>query len=451
MDRRGMLYVLLAALMSLLVLSACTVPVPPPPGAAESGAAPEAAEADEGVVTLTWGFWGSAEERATHEQVAEAFMAEHPNIRIEYWHFPWSDYFTKLQTLFAAGDPTAIPDVFFLWPTPRYAAEGVLENLDPWIEQSNYDLSDYWPALLESAMWNGSVYGLPRDVSVEVLYYNKDIFDEVGVEYPNESWTWDDFVAAAEQLTVVEPSGRVARYALGMEGGKWQLWVGQNRGSILDDMRNPSRCTLTEPEAMAGIQFFADLMDRNLAMRSANLNQAGGDAAVFQSGQVAMIIQNASRVSTFNAAGLNYDVAPVPIPADGQRAASAGGAAWVMSAVSDNKEEAWTFLSWLQSTDGGQRIYTEAGEIFPALRSTARSDAFLQAGKPPANREAFLIEGENAKVGRFGYFPEWGELSGSIIEPALERVWAGEATPEEVVPQLCEQVDAFLSEHGYPK
>ncbi|OUC07018.1 hypothetical protein RY27_17455 [Litorilinea aerophila] len=164
-----------------------------------------------------------------------------------------------------------------------------------------------------------------------------------------------------------------------------------------------------------------------------------------------MIIQNASRVSTFNAAGLNYDVAPVPIPADGQRAASAGGAAWVMSAVSDNKEEAWTFLSWLQSTDGGQRIYTEAGEIFPALRSTARSDAFLHAGKPPANREAFLIEGENAKVGRFGYFPEWGELSGSIIEPALERVWAGEATPEEVVPQLCEQVDAFLSEHGYPK
>ncbi|OUC07017.1 hypothetical protein RY27_17450 [Litorilinea aerophila] len=280
-----MLYVLLAALMSLLVLSACTVPVPPPPGAAESGAAPEAAqtgEAGEDVVTLTWGFWGSAEERATHEQVAEAFMAEHPNIRIEYWHFPWSDYFTKLQTLFAAGDPTAIPDVFFLWPTPRYAAEGVLENLDPWIEQSNYDLSDYWPALLESAMWNGSVYGLPRDVSVEVLYYNKDIFDEVGVEYPNENWTWDDFVAAAEQLTVVEPSGRVARYALGMEGGKWQLWVGQNRGSILDDMRNPSRCTLTEPEAMEGIQFFADLMNRNLAMRSANLNQAGGDAAVFQ-------------------------------------------------------------------------------------------------------------------------------------------------------------------------
>jgi len=448
MFKSRILSLVMSLLVLVLILSACVVPTPPP---AAAPAAPTPAAEEEKVVTLTWGFWGSPEERATHEKVAQAFMAEHPDIKIEYWHYPWSDYFTKLQTLFAGGDPKAIPDVFFLWPTPRYAAQGVLENLDPWIKKSNYDLSDYWPALLESAMYQGSVYGLPRDVSVEVLYYRKDIFDEVGVEYPNENWTWDDFVAAAEKLTVVEPSGRVARYALGMEGGKWQLWVGQNKGTILDDMRNPSKCTLTEPAAMEGIKFFADLMNRNLAMRSANLNQAGGDAAVFQSGQVAMIIQNASRVSTFNAAGLNYDVAVVPIPKGGQRSAAAGGAAWVMAAASDSKEEAWAFLSWLQSTDGGQRLYTASGEIFPALRSTARSDAFLKAGQPPANRQAFLTEGENAKVWRFGYFSEWGELSDSIIDPGLERVWAGEATPEEVVPQICEQVDAFLKEHGYPK
>ncbi len=327
----------------------------------------------------------------------------------------------------------------------------MLENLDPWIEKSGYDLSDYWPALLESAMYEGSVYGLPRDIGLEVLYYRKDIFDEAGVPYPTEDWTWDDLVAAAEKLTIVEPSGRVQRYALAMEGGKYQLWVGQNRGSILDDMRNPARCTLTEPPAMEAIKFFAGLMDKNYAMRDANLSQAGGDAAVFLSGQAAMIIQNASRVSTFNEAGLDYDVQVVPIPKGGQRSASAGGAAWVMSAFSDNKEEAWTFLQWLQSTEGGMRIYTESGEIFPALKSVARSDAFLKADKPPKNRMAFLIEGENAKVGRFGYFPEWGELNGSIILPGMQRIWAGEGTPEEVLPEICAEVDAFLQERGYPK
>ena len=254
-------------------------------------------------MTITWAMWGSPAEVETHQAVADAFMESHPDINIEIMAEPWNDYFTKIQTLWASGDSAAIPDVLFLWPTPRYAADGVLENLDSYIEAAGYDLDDYWPALLESAMYDGSVYGFPRDIGLEVLYYNKDIFDEAGVAYPDDTWTWDDFLAAAEALTVVEASGRVERYALGMEGGKWQLWVGQNGGSILDDMRNPSKCTLDEPAAIEGLQFFADMMNNNYAMRSANLNQAGGDAAVFSNGQVAMIIQNTSRVSQFNEAG----------------------------------------------------------------------------------------------------------------------------------------------------
>jgi multiple sugar transport system substrate-binding protein len=243
----------------------------------------------------------------------------------------------------------------------------------------------------------------------------------------------------------------VKRYGLAIEGGKWALWVNQNKGSILDDLRNPSKCTLTEPAATQAIEFFAGLLNDKLAIRDADLGQAGGDAAVFQSGQAALIIQNSSRVSAFNQAGLSYDVAPVPFPADGQRAAAAGGAAWVISEQSDNKEAAWTFLSWLQSAEGGQKLYTQSGEIFPALQSVAKSDAFLSSGQPPANRQAFLTEGENARVGRFGYFPDWDELSGSIIDAGLQPVWAGEAKAADVLPQICEQVDAFLKEKGYPK
>lgn len=400
-------------------------------------------------VTVTWGFWGDPNEVVTHQKVADAFMAANPDISIEIWHQPWGDYFTKLQTLWASGDASVIPDVVFLFPIPSYAATGVLENLDTYIADSDYNLSDYWPGLLDSAKFEGSVYGFPRDIGLEVLYYNKDIFDEAGVAYPDDTWTWDDFLAAAEKLTVIESSGRVSRYALGMEGGKYQLWVGQNNGAILDDFTTPTHCTLSEPEGTAGVQFFADLMDKQYAMRDADLGQAGGDAAVFQSGQVAMIIQNASRVSAFNAAGMNYDVSVVPIPEGGQRSAGAGGAAWAMSSGSDNKDAAWKFLSWLQSTDGGQAIYTASGEILPALVSTAKSDAFLGSDQPPTNREAFIVEGENAKVGRFGFFPEWNELSGSIIDPAMQTIWTGEAKPADVLPKLCGDVDAFLKDKGY--
>ena len=435
-----------------LVVSACAPPATPvtQPPAAEQPAA-EQPEAEAGPATITWAFWGSPEEAASHQMVAEAFMQEHPEIAIELWNQPWDDYFTKIQALWASGDSATIPDIAFLWPTPKYAAEGVLENLDPYIEAAGYNLDDYWPGLLESAKYEGSVYGFPRDIEVNVLYYNKDLLDQAGVTYPDENWTWDDLLAAAEKLTVKDDSGNTTQYALAMENNnKYDKWVNQNGGAILDDMRNPSKCMLDDPKSVQAIEFFAGMMDDGYAMRDADLSQAGGDQAVFLSGQAAMIIQNTSRVSAFNEAGMNYDVAVVPIPAGGKRYNPAGGAAWVMSSGSDNKDAAWTFLQWLQSSDGGEKIYTERGEIFPALQSVAESPAFM-TDQPPANKQAIITEAEASGVGGFGYFPEWDELQSSVINPGLDLIWAGEATPADELPQLCEQVNQFLADNGFPK
>ena len=442
-------------MVAVLALSACAPPAAPAPAAEQPAPAEqptEAAAAPAEPVTVTWAFWGSPEEAASHKIVADAFMVEHPEITIELWNQPWDDYFTKIQALWASGDAKTIPDVAFLWPTPKYAAEGVLENLDSFITESGYSLDDYWPGLLESAKYQGSVYGFPRDIEAAVLYYNKDLFDKAGVAYPNENWTWDDLTAAAEKLTVKDTSGTTTQYALAMEGGlsKWSKWVLQNGGSILDDMSNPSKCTMDEPAAIEAITFFAELMNNGYAMRPADLNQAGGDAGVFQSDQAAMIIQNTSRVSGFNKAGKNYDVAVVPIPAGGKRYNPAGGAAWVMSSGSDNKDAAWTFLSWLQSTNGGEKIYTERGEIFPALQSVANSPAFM-TDQPPANKQGILDEAAGSGVGAFGYFPEWDELESSVFNPVMDQIWAGETVPADVLPGLCEQVNQFLKDKGYPK
>ena len=451
--RSKRLAVLLGLVMVLaLMLSACTPPATPvsqAPAAEQPAAEQPTAQAEP--VTITWAFWGGPEELASAQMVADAFMAEHPQIKIETWNQPWDDYFTKIQALWASGDAKAIPDIAFLWPTPQYAAEGVLENLDTYIKDSGYDLGDYWPGLLESASYQGSVYGFPRDNEVNVLYYNKDLFDAAGVAYPDENWTWDDLKAAAEKLTVKD-GDTVTQYALAMEGGigKVSTWINQNGGAIVDDYVNPSKCMLDAPESVEALTFFADLMNSGYAMRTADLSQAGGDAAVFASDQAAMIIQNTSRVTAFNSAGKNYDVAVVPIPAGGKRWNTAGGAAWVMSSGSDNKDAAWTFLQWLQSTDGGEKIYTERGEIFPALQSVAGSPAFM-TDQPPANKQGIIDEAAASGVGGFGYFPEWGELEGSIINPGLDLIWTGEATPAEELPALCEQVNQFLADNGYPK
>ena len=62
-----------------------------------------------------------------------------------------------------------------------------------------------------------------------------------------------------------------------------------------------------------------------------------------------------------------------------------------------------------------------------------------------------MTEGENSKVGGFGYFPDWDELAGTIIEPGMQQIWAGEQKPDDVLPAVCNQVDAYLKGKGYPK
>ncbi len=398
--------------------------------------------------TLLWGMWGSPEEIATHQMVADAYMAEHPDVTVELWAQPWGDYFTRLQTLWAAGDPEVIPDVLFLSPVPQYAADEVLEPLDSYVESSGLDLNDYWTGAVDLTSYDGQIYGFPRDIGLEVLYYNKDHFDEAGLSYPDDSWTWDDLRAAAEALTIQSASGRVERYGLGMEGGKYGQFLVSNGGGLFDDPFNPTECWFSRPESIEAFEFIAGLMNDELAMRDANLNQAGGDAAVFQSEQVSMIIQNASRVPAFNAAGMNYDVAPVPIAPGGIRATGAGGAAWTMSASSDNKELAWDFIQFLQSPAGGLAIYPISGEAFPPIRSAAEGDAWLGNDNLPAGREAFLTQAEGSTAATGAFFGNWGDINGTIVGPVLTQIWGGEAAPADVLPGMCEQVDAYLAENG---
>ena len=401
--------------------------------------------------TLLWGMWGSPDEIATHQKVADAYMAKHPEVKITLWSQPWGDYFTKLATLFTSKDPKQIPDVFFLSPVPSYAAKGVLMNLDDLIKSSKMDLTDYWPGAISSVSFKGSVYGFPRDVGVEVLYYNKDDFDKAKLSYPTDKWTWDDLRKAAQALTVKDASGRTTRYGLAMEGGKYFDWVGANGGLILDDMFKPTKCMLSDPKSVAGIDFFAGMMNDGIAWRDANLSQAGGDQAVFLADQASMFIQNASRVPALNAAKINYDVAPVPTsPNTGNRSAgSTNGAAWVMSAVTTNKDAAWAYLQFLQSPDGGGAIYWSTGEAFPPTKSGANSPVYLSKDHGPANKQAWLVGAATATVNNNGWFADWNELNGTIIGPVLTNIWAGSAKPADVLPGLCDNVNKYLSDHGY--
>ena len=86
----------------------------------------------------------------------------------------------------------------------KYADGGVLLPLDDYIAGSELDLANYPEAMTAMYNYDGTQYGLAMDYDTVGLWYNKDLFDKAGVEYPTSEWTWDDLAAAAEAITGIE-------------------------------------------------------------------------------------------------------------------------------------------------------------------------------------------------------------------------------------------------------
>ncbi|OYD15999.1 hypothetical protein CH333_04585, partial [candidate division WOR-3 bacterium JGI_Cruoil_03_44_89] len=96
------------------------------------------------------------------------------------------------------------PDVFYMGieDFPVYVSGGSLMNLEPFLqEDTTWNAGEYYQVLLGGFRYRDSLYGIPKDWSPLVLYYNKNLFDEAGVSYPDENWTWDDFLDAAIKIT----------------------------------------------------------------------------------------------------------------------------------------------------------------------------------------------------------------------------------------------------------
>ena len=128
------------------------------------------------------------------EALITEFESANPDVAVEYTALPFDSYFTRLQTDFAAGNA---PDVFELnyENFVTFASRGTLLPLGDLgaLEQT------FYPAALDAFSYEGTQYGLPITFSTVVLFYNKDLFDAAGVDYPTEAWTWEDVSEAADE------------------------------------------------------------------------------------------------------------------------------------------------------------------------------------------------------------------------------------------------------------
>ncbi|HDL42076.1 MAG TPA: extracellular solute-binding protein, partial [Actinobacteria bacterium] len=134
------------------------------------------------------------------DEMIAAFEAQNPDVKVEVETAPFGDYFTLLQTQIAGNDA---PDAFELnfENFVSFASKGVLADLGPLTAaDSDFDGAAYYQRAFDAFAIDGTQYALPESYSTVMLFYNKDLFDQAGIAYPNDNWTWTDERAAAEAI-----------------------------------------------------------------------------------------------------------------------------------------------------------------------------------------------------------------------------------------------------------
>jgi multiple sugar transport system substrate-binding protein len=293
------------------------------------------------------------------QEMLEQFHADHPNIHVFFAQDP-DDVQEKMLADFQAG---TAPDVmtgccdFF----PIWAQQGYLLDLRPYVgaDLDRATIGDWDPAQMQALFTlDGAQFALPKYHGALALYYNKDLFDASGVDYPDGNWTHDDYAAAMRRLARRRDRSGQRQVWGGMIDIGWErLQVHANSwGGHFVDPQDPSRSLMAESEAMAAMQWvhermwddhtMASFLDvQNVETRHAFIDQR---LATVEDGSWALkdILQNAP---------FRIGVSPMPSgPAGKATLATTDG--FAIYAGTKYPEAAWELVKFLTSQEYGRAM-----------------------------------------------------------------------------------------------
>lgn len=341
-------------------------------------------KSDDGEVTLTFALWDKLQKEGM-EQMAAAFEEKNPGIKIKVEMTPWDQYWTKMQ---AAGTGDTLPDIFWMHPEEvyKYAEGGKIMDLTERIEESDaVDMSKFPKNVNNDFNIEGKQYAIPKDYSTFGLWYNKDIFDEKGVAYPDETWDWEKLKETAAQLTDTEKGiyGLLAQYNTN-DAAYHYIW--QNQGDIINE--DETKSGFDDPATIEAVEYLVDYIEKGYSPTMEDYANTTADQ-YFESGKAAMHIAGSWMCSEFtNIEGLNCDVAPLAMGK--QRANLCGGMAYSISANTKHPEEAWKFMEFLAGEEANL-IQCKSGAAISAYEGT--QTAWVE-GFPEINAQVFVDAAE---------------------------------------------------------
>ncbi|NJN82931.1 MAG: ABC transporter substrate-binding protein [Caldilineaceae bacterium] len=381
-------------LILLLVLAGCAAPSAPDAAPVAEAVAPGAADSADRNEVIELTYWHTLPGAAGEAQaeLVEIFNASQDRIHVSTeFQGSYGDLATAILTAFAAGEG---PDVSQLgtFEILEFQKSGVLADLKPMIDGENGIDTSGWPGtMLSAGEFDDGIYWLPFNVSVPVLYYNRDAFAEAGLDGPPETWT--EFYAAARALTATNADGTVSRYGIAYIPG-WFSWaltsaIWSEGGEITT--KDYSNITLNDPVVVDVLTQFQELVQENVAILPDSAS--GGHRGMFMNGQAAMILDSPGPFADImeNSVGFEPAVANYPAGAVGKVYNPGGGGIVMLGNIDAAKQDAaWEFMKFMLSDDSlayyadrsGYAAFTEGSQEAAGALMEDESRATMQSALP---------------------------------------------------------------------
>ncbi|WP_226037441.1 extracellular solute-binding protein [Aquibacillus saliphilus] len=411
-------------------------------GSEESG--DEAVETEEeNEITLEyWQYSFDSKVKLMDDLIAE-FEEANPGIKVKQTNFPYDQYNEQVATQVPAGKGPDVINLFYGW-VPTYVDAGYLQPL-PQDAFPHEQIEDEFFPLVEATKMDGEYWTIPTAVRTLALFYNKDLFEEAGLDPNSPPETWEELEDYAVQLTKtdgdrLEQSGMAWEPA--QQGHQWLrdgLTI-QAGGQVLGEDRKE----VVWGDDPAGLEAFKYWLSFPTDLGTSEQGFFTDDVTAFITGKAAMNVDGSFRIGSLqsDAPDLNYAVAPLP----GKEAKSTNSSFWtngITDGVEGEKLEAATkFLEFLTTKDVMEQWIEATGEL-PAKEEVAMQDKYVDdeiygpfiESLPFANAHFFIDEAKERE----------------LVVDAANRVLMEGAEPEDAFNQLVESTQELYDEYWSDK
>lgn len=389
----------------------------------------------EAVTIKYYSFSAGADNAEVLEGMIADFEADNPGIKIESEAVGYGEYFTQLATKIASGDA---PDCFELNMENflAYSVRGAVREMDDLFEKTGADKSAYSENVLKAGSFNGKQYAIPLMFSTVVLVYNKDLFDQAGIDYPTKDWTWEDEMEAAKKIRALGDD--IYGVFQGIQFWEFYKTVQKNGGSLLSE--DGKQFTINSKANIDTLTYMRDRIWEAKVQPNEEERADRGDADLLIEGKLGMFYGGAWMFTDLAKRGQNINWDIQVEPGNTAKACHFFANVGCISNTTKHPEECFKFLNYIASNPKPVKRRIAAQWELPTINNKDLLKEYLEI-TPPENKAAVFESLDYAvKPPALEQFAELVE----IVNPKLEMVRDNLMTPQEALDAAQEEAVASI-------